>query len=157
MTVTLMLKRKVLVLALLAAFFSAQAQNHKYIANHKLFATLLSEHYGIPAAVILAVATVESSGGSGPAAKVLNNHFGIVGDNNFVNHRGHKSRYKRYDNEYASYIDFCQLVSRKKFYARLKNNDDPRPWIKALSNAGYSEVPEEWEQKIMTVLSSNKL
>jgi Bax protein len=151
------LKRKVLVLALLAVICSASAQNRNYITNHRIMATLLSEHYGIPASVILAVAAVESSGGAGPAAKVLNNHFGIVGQNNIVNHRGHKSRYKQYDNVYESYIDFCDLISRKRFYASLKNNDNPKLWIKAMSHAGYSEKPEEWEQKIMSVLVTNKL
>lgn len=147
-----------LVLALLAITVMANAQyNRKYIANHKLFATILSERYGIPASVILAVATVESSGGAGPAAKVLNNHFGIVGKNNIVNRYGHQSRYKQYDNEYESYIDFCELIARKRFYKKLKDNEDPHVWIKAISGAGYSEVPEEWEQKVFGVLSRNKL
>ncbi len=151
------LRRKLLILVLLAGIFSASAQNRKYITNHKIIATLLSEHYGIPASVILAVAAVESSGGAGPVAKVLNNHFGIVGNNNFVNQRGHKSRYKQYDNVYESYIDFCNMISRKRFYARLKNNENPQLWIKAMSNSGYSEKPEEWEEKINSVLRVNKL
>lgn len=151
------LKRNILVLALLAVSFAANAQNKNYITDHKILASLLGEHYGIPASVILAVAAVESSGGSGPVAKVLNNHFGMVGKNNFVNKRGHKSRYKQYDNEYASYIDFCDMITRKKFYSKLKNNENPRLWIKAMSSSGYSERPEEWEQKIMSVVLSNKL
>jgi uncharacterized FlgJ-related protein len=129
------LKRKLLVLVLMVAIFSANAQNSKYITNHKIIATVLGEHYGIPASVILAVAAVESASGSGAVAKVLNNHFGIVGHNNIVNHRGNKSRYKQYDNVYASYIDFCNLMTRKKFYSKLKNNDNPQLWIKAISEA----------------------
>ena len=151
------LKRKLLVLVLMVAIFSAKAQNNKYITNHKIIATVLGEHYGIPASVILAVAAVESASGSGAVAKVLNNHFGIVGHNNIVNHRGNKSRYKQYDNVYASYIDFCNLMTRKKFYSKLKNNDNPQLWIKAISRTGYSEQPEEWEKRIMSVLSSNRL
>lgn len=151
------LKRKLLVLVLMVAIFSANAQNSKYITNHKIIATVLGEHYGIPASVILAVAAVESASGSAAVAKVLNNHFGIVGQNNIVNHRGNKSRYKQYDNVYASYIDFCNLMTRKKFYSKLKNNDNPQLWIKALSRTGYSEQPEEWEKRIMNVLSANRL
>jgi flagellum-specific peptidoglycan hydrolase FlgJ len=151
------LKRKLLVLVLMVAIFSAKAQNNKYITNHKIIATVLGEHYGIPASVILAVAAVESASGSAAVAKVLNNHFGIVGHNNIVNHRGNKSRYKQYDNVYASYIDFCNLMTRKKFYSKLKNNDNPQVWIKAISRTGYSEQPEEWEKRIMSVLSSNRL
>lgn len=151
------IKRKIMILALLAVICSAYAQNNKYITNHKLMAAVLSEHYGIPAAVILAVATVESSGGAAPTAKVLNNHFGMVGRNEIVNSRGHKSRYKQYGHEIASYIDFCNVVTRKKFYSRLKDNDDPTAWIKALSRCGYSEAPEQWEKKVFSVLASNKL
>ena len=144
-------------LVLMVAIFSANAQNSKYITNHKIIATVLGEHYGIPASVILAVAAVESASGSGAVAKVLNNHFGIVGHNNIVNHRGNKSRYKQYDNVYASYIDFCNLMTRKKFYSKLKNNDNPQLWVKAISRTGYSEQPEEWEKRIMSVLASNRL
>src|ERR1035438_5683024 len=101
------LRRKIIIIGLLALMFSAQAQNKAYIANHKLLSAILAKTYGIPASVILAVASVESSGGNGPAAKVLNNHFGIVGKNEIVNRFGHKSRYKQYANELGSYIDFC--------------------------------------------------
>jgi Bax protein len=151
------LKRKLLILAMLAMIFSANAQSSAYISDHKTMASLLSEKYGIPAAVILAVAYVESAGGNGAAARVLNNHFGIEGANSIVNSRGHKSRYKEYSNEIASYIDFCNLLTRKKFYSRLKNNDDPGVWVKALSHAGYSEQPQAWQQKILKTIKSNRL
>ena len=151
------LKRIVLVLVCTVSVFYANAQDKSYITNHRIVAAILSQRYGIPASVILAVAAVESSGGQGPAAKVLNNHFGIVGKNEFVNNKGHKSRYKQYNNEFASYMDFCNLISHKHFYQRLKGNNDGIAWVKAISNAGYSEEPEQWRQKVMGVLSSIKL
>src|SRR5215212_1933374 len=95
-----LIKRKILVLAMLGIIFTANAQNKKYINNHKVLATVLSSKYGIPASVILAVASIESSGGAGPAAKVLNNHFGIEGKNKYVNKHGHSSRYKQYSTVY---------------------------------------------------------
>ena len=147
-----LLRRKVLIIGLLAIMFSANAQNKAYIATHLFIATILSQSYGIPAPVILAVASIESSGGNGPAAKVLNNHFGIEGKNEIVNKNGHKSRYKQYANEIASYIDFCKLMTRKRFYHKLKNNPNPQAWVKAMSNAHYSEMPEEWEQKVMSAI-----
>jgi len=148
-----LIKRKILILGLLAIMCSANAQNKAYISNHKAIATVLSKRYGIPVPVILAVATVESSGGKGPAAKVLNNHFGIEGKNSFVNKQGHTSRYKEYANVFASYLDFCRLLTRKHFYSKLKDNENCIAWIKAMSRAHYSEVPEEWEKKVMSVLS----
>ncbi|MES2701249.1 MAG: glucosaminidase domain-containing protein [Bacteroidota bacterium] len=152
-----LIKRKVLVLGLLAFMFTANAQNKKYISNHKLLAAVLSEKYGIPASVILSVAAIESSGGAGPAARVLNNHFGMEGKNSFVNNKGHKSRYKQYNNAIESYIDFCNVIARKRFYPTLKNNTDPKAWVKAISRAGYSEQPEQWERKVFSVLHSNQL
>jgi uncharacterized FlgJ-related protein len=152
-----LIKRKVLLLGMLALMFTANAQNKSYISNHKLLATVLSERYGIPASVILSIAAIESSGGAGPAAKVLNNHFGMEGKNNIVTTTGKKSRYKQYNNVIESYIDFCNVISRKKFYPTLKNNSDPGAWVKAISHAGYSEMPEQWEHKVFSVLRSNQL
>ena len=141
-------KKCVVIIFLLAWPVSLHAQNSGYISNHTILAQLLSRLYGIPTQVILAVATVESSGGAGPAAKVLNNHFGIVGKNNIVNQNGHKSRYKQYNNVFESYIDFCRVISRKPFYGRLKDKSDIKSWVVAISHAGYSEDPQQWEKKI---------
>jgi Bax protein len=136
---------------------TAQAQNGYYVANHKAIAIVLSHTYGIPAPLILAVAAVESSGGKGPAAKVLNNHFGIEGKNAYVTKTGFKSRYKQYSNVFASYLDFCKLLSHKHFYGKLKNNADCIAWVKAMSHCHYSEVPEEWEQKVLGMLAVIKM
>jgi uncharacterized FlgJ-related protein len=117
----------------------------------------LSEQYGIPSAVILAVALVESSAGNGHAAKKLNNHFGIVGKNNLQAKKGYHSRYKEYDSEQESFMDFCRTISKKGFYARLKDNGDTKEWVKAISRAGYSEQPKVWEKRILKTIKENKL
>jgi Bax protein len=116
-----LIKRKVLLLGMLALMFSASAQNKSYISNHKLLAAVLSERYGIPASVILSIAAIESSGGVGPAAKVLNNHFGMEGRNHVVTPNGKKSRYKQYNNVIESYIDFCNVIVARDTLKR------PRP------------------------------
>ena len=152
-----LLKIKLLVLIFLVSVVSVQAQNKTYINNHKVIASVLAKRYGIPAPVILAIAAVESSGGAGPTARVLHNHFGIEGKNSFVNQRGHTSRYKQYANAFASYLDFCKLITRKRFYNRLKGKDDSKAWVMAISHAGYSEAPEEWRKKVLGVLSTIKM
>jgi len=157
MIIRKLFKKTLVVLGLIVITLTAQAQNKTYINNHKVLAVLLSKQYGIPASLILAVAAIESSGGKGPAARVLNNHFGIEGRNSFVTKSGFKSRYKEYPNVWASYIDFCNLLTRKRFYKRLKGNENANLWVKAMSAAHYSEVPEEWEQKIFSVLSKIKM
>jgi len=128
-----------------------------YILDHKILAGILSETYGIPSSVILSVAIVESSAGESEVAHVLNNHFGMAGKNDYVNRNGNKSRYKQYDNEIESYIDFCIYISNRKFYDKLKDKKDSRMWVKAISRCGYSEEPEAWEQKVMHTILVNKL
>ena len=150
------LKRKVIMVLLLALIITANAQDVSYISKHKTMATNLSEQYGIPYSVILAVAIVESSSGHGPAAKRLNNHFGIVGKNH-LKAKGIKTRYKQYSDAGESYADFCRMISRKEFYADMKDNTDPKEWIRALSRAGYSEQPQVWEKRILNTIATNKL
>ena len=151
------LRRKLLLLCLIVVFITSNAQNISYVAEHKSFADKLSEQFGIPSSVILAVAMVESSSGSGKAAKRLNNHFGIVGKNNLKATKGIRSRYKQYDSAEESYYDFCRMISQKKFYAQLKDNDDLKAWVKAISKTGYSEKPQVWEKNILNTISTNRL
>ncbi len=152
-----LIRSEILVVLLLISSFSVSAQNTTYINNHKIFAAVLSEAYGIPSSIILAVAIVESASGRAATAKVLNNHFGIVGKNEIVNNRGHKSRYKQYQNELFSYIDFCRTISHKRFYNNLKDKEDAKAWAKAISKAGYAEDPEIWEKRILGAIYSNGL
>ena len=152
-----LIKKGVLLFTFLTLTLNANAQLSSYITNHKVLATLLGMGYGIPPSVILAIAVVESSAGSADNAKVLKNHFGIVGKNEFVSKNGQKSRYKQYNFELMSYLDFCKLISHKRFYNKLKDNTNPVAWVKAISKCGYPESPEQWEKKIFGVLASNKL
>jgi flagellum-specific peptidoglycan hydrolase FlgJ len=145
-----------MVSALLVVMITAQAQHTGYISNHKTITTELAEQYGIPSSVILAVALVESSSGESKTAKKLNNHFGIVGRNHMKT-QGYHTKYKQYDNEKESFVDFCKTISSKNFYARLKDNADTKEWIKAISKAGYSEQPKVWEKKVLNVIEDNKL
>jgi hypothetical protein len=34
---------------------------------------------------------------------------------------------------------------------------DYTPWIEAMSKAGYSEVPETWKTRVISVIKQNKL
>lgn len=129
----------------------------KYVKKYKPLADSLYEVYGVPASVILGVAIIESGSGSSRNAKLLNNHFGIVGKNNALKTSGIKTRYKQYPSVRASYIGFSQLMTRKKFYSRLKGNENYHLWLDAMSKAGYSEVPLQWKQKIAAAIKKNKL
>lgn len=138
------LKTVVISILLVLSFSSVKAQKkHSYIEKHKEIAAQLSQEYGIPSTVILAVAFVKSGGGTSKNSQILNNHFGIVGKNT-VN----KSRYRSFLSTQDSFRAFCDLLSRKKYYQRLKGNDDHSEWVKAIAKAGYSTQPQEWMRRI---------
>jgi flagellum-specific peptidoglycan hydrolase FlgJ len=139
-----------------SAFHSVSAQS-KYVRNYSGLADSLQEVYGIPASVILGIAIIESSSGTSRNCRLLHNHFGIVGKNNLLKTRGIKTRYKQYPDDTSSYIDFCRLMTRKRFYSKLKGNMNYKLWIDAISKAKYSEVPDVWKQRILSAIRKNKL
>lgn len=133
----------------------AGAQSSRYIDKHRLLATKLSHEYDIPVAIILAVAIVESSSGQASVARRFHNHFGIAGRNGYKGKR--KSRYKAYKNDAASFLDFCKVISRKRFYLNLKGNTDYKLWISEISKTGYSEAPAEWQKRVLQTIAVNHL
>ncbi|WP_018675641.1 glucosaminidase domain-containing protein [Riemerella columbina] len=137
------LKVAIISLILTLCSLNLKAQTHRYIQNHKDVAMELSEKYGIPSSVILAIAFVETGGGKSKNAKQLNNHFGIVGKNHNLG-----SRYKKFESVRASYEGFCKLLTRKKYYSRLKGNNDFSAWIVAIAKAGYTTQPKEWKRRL---------
>lgn len=149
--------RNLLLLASLIGSFHTMTAQSKYVKKYSGLADSLSEAYQIPVSVILGVAIIESSSGTSRNCRLLNNHFGIVGRNNLLKTRGIKTRYKQYPNDTSSYIDFCRLMTTKKFYSRLKGNMDYKLWIEAISKARYSEVPLVWKQRILEAIRKNKL
>jgi flagellum-specific peptidoglycan hydrolase FlgJ len=134
-----------------------QAQNRSFEEKYGPLADSLGAVYGIPSSVILGVAIIESGSGKSRNARLLNNFFGIKGKNNLLKTKGIRSSYKQYPNDTASFVSFCGLVSRKKFYPTLKGNPDYRLWTNALSLAGYSEIPATWKKLIDSTIRKNQL
>ena len=136
---------------------SLSAQTKTFIQKYRPLADSLSQAYGVPASVILGVSIIESSAGTSRNCKLLNNFFGIVGKNNLLKTKGIKTRYKQYDTDTASFVGFCKLQAKKKYYKKLHGNMDYRLWTDAISKAGYSEVPAVWKQRIDETIRKNKL
>ena len=128
-----------------------------YVKKYRPLADSLSSIYGVPASIILGVAILESGAGTSRNCKLLHNHFGIVGKNDLMKTKHIKSRYKQYVDSRASYVDFCRLMTKKKFYKKLKDNDDYTLWVEAMGASGYSEIPEYWKQKVLETIRKNKL
>lgn len=136
---------------------NATAQKISFREKYQPLADSLSQVYQIPASVILGVAIIESGSGTSRNSKLLNNFFGIKGRNNLLKTKGIRSSYKQYKTDTASFVNFCTLVAKKKFYPSLAGNPDYRPWILALSKTGYSEVPETWRKLITNAIRKNRL
>ncbi len=143
-------------IALFVFSISVSAQS-KYVKQYRPVADSLQKVYGIPAAVMLGVAIIESSSGTSRNCKLLNNHFGIVGKNNLLKTKGIKTRYKYYPSGTASYEGFCGLLSRRKFYPKLKKNLNYTLWVDAISKSGYSEVPSVWKQRVLSTIKKHRL
>lgn len=150
-------RRLVLSLLLLLFLNSGFGQTKFFINQFAPLADSLSIEYSIPRAVILGVSIIESGSGTSRNCRLLNNYFGIVGKNNLYKTKRIKTRYKQYPDALSSFTDFCKLVTRKKFYKKLKGNTNYRLWVEAISKAGYSEVPETWKQRVSSVIRKNKL
>ncbi|MBX2931106.1 MAG: glucosaminidase domain-containing protein [Chitinophagaceae bacterium] len=129
----------------------------KYIDTYKELVASLSAEYGIPASIITAVSIIESGAGKSRNCRLLNNHFGVKGKNNLLKTKGIKSRYKQYTTNEESFIDFCKIISRKKYYPKLKGNNDYTLWINAIAKAGYSTTPEVWKKEINKAVRYYKL
>jgi Bax protein len=129
----------------------------KYIKQYKPIADSLSSIYGIPASVMLGIAIIESGAGKSRNCRLLNNHFGIKGKNDLLKTRGIRTAYKQYPDGRASYISFTLLMTRKKFYPKLKGKMDHKIWLDAISKSGYSTVPEEWKRNITAAIKKHKL
>jgi flagellum-specific peptidoglycan hydrolase FlgJ len=146
---------------LMSGFFSQLSAQSKvvarYIEKYTPLADSLSLEFGIPVSIIIGVAIVESSSGTGRNARLLNNHFGIVGKNNLLKTKGIRTKYKQYPDAESSFVDFCKLISRRKFYADLRGNSDYRLWVDAISKSAYSEVPQVWKREILYAIRNSKL
>jgi flagellum-specific peptidoglycan hydrolase FlgJ len=148
---------KTVLLLLFVLLVNSGFSQSKYIQKFRPLADSLGQVYGIPPAIILGVAIIESGSGTSRNAKLLNNHFGIVGKNNLLKTKGVKTRYKQYPDVAASYLDFCKLLSRRKYYAKLKGNNNYKLWVDAISKSGYTEAPAEWKKRVTSAIQKNKL
>lgn len=151
-----LVSRFLFILLLTGSFYNLPAQS-KYIQKYSGLADSLQNAYGIPSAVMLGIAIIESAAGTSRNCRLLKNHFGIVGKNNLLKTKGIKSRYKQYTSDTNSYVDFCRLMTRKKFYSKLKGNMNYKLWIDAISKSNYSEVPAIWKERILKAIRRHKL
>ncbi len=144
-------------LVLLSSLSRAQSVTKKFIAKYTPLADSLGAAWGIPTAIIIGTSIIESSTGTGRNARLLKNYLVVVGKNNLLKTRGIKTRYRQYSTDTASFTDFCRILSRKKYYPKLKGNPHYKLWIDAISRAGYSEDAGVWRKEVTGAIKRYKL
>ena len=125
-----------------------------YINRFLPIAKDLSTEYGIPVAVILGVSTLESGSGTSKNCRQLNNYFGVTGRNSL---KKRHSAYKQYAAPEDSFRDFCGIISRKKFYSKLKDNRNYAKWLAAMNHASYAGAKNIWISRITNIIIKHRL
>ena len=112
-----------------------------YIAEYRPLALRIECEYGIPASIVLAQAILESGYGNSRAARLRNNHFGIV----------HGRR--RYASVEECYEAYAVLLSTSKRYASLFDIplSDYRAWAHEIQNCGYA-TDKRYARKLIIII-----
>jgi flagellum-specific peptidoglycan hydrolase FlgJ len=110
------------------------------IQRYKPFIDSLAVAYGIPATLIIGVAICESGFGQSKQSIKQHNYFGLRGKYS----RKKKSSFKHYDRPEDSMVDFCEVLSSKKYYTNLKGDPDPMKWTRAMAKAHYAANAKRW-------------
>lgn len=135
---------------LLAGLFSsAQKSTDRFIEKYLPLAQDLKQEWGIPISIILGVSIIESGSGTSLNAKQLNNFFGVKGKNSL---KKRKSSYKQFASPKDSFEQFCSMISRKKFYPKLKGTNNYTTWLHLMNASGYASAKGKWIKDISTVI-----
>lgn len=153
---TMLTKLKIIIPLFLLFNINLKAQT-SYITKFQPLVDSLSDAYGIPKAIIMGVSITESGMGKDRNPRLLNNYFGFVGKNNLLKKKGIKTKYKQYSSAKDSFFDFCKQIAKRKYYTRLKGNDDYQLWIEAMAKAGYSGSSQIWKKEVRAVIKRYKL
>jgi len=151
----------------LLLFFQLTAQNSKtaaYIDQYKEIAINEMIRSGVPAAITLAQAVLESQSGESDLVKRSNNHFGIkckpewTGARTFHDDDAKGECFRVYDNPEASFKDHSDFLRTRAHYQFLFNLNptDSEAWAKGLKKAGYATAPT-YPQKLIKIIKDYQL
>ena len=119
-----------------------------YVDKYNPMAQELMKDHNIPASVILGISMLESGNGTSKLSLNKHNYFGV---------KKGKS-YRAYENDSASFKDFCEIIARKKYYDYLTKNNimDYKVWLTKIQSGGYS-VSKDWKTKVLYYIEKYKL
>ena len=130
-----------------------------YINQFKNIAMQEQIRTGVPAAIKLGQAILESQTGKSRLATEVNNHFGIKcktewrGPKIYHNDDANGECFRVYDNADASYIDHSNFLKTRTHYSFLFKLDvrDFTSWAFGLKQAGYATNPNYPAQLIKAI------
>ena len=131
-------------------------ENAAYINQFKNIAMQEQIRTGVPAAIKLGQAILESQSGKSKLASASNNHFGIKcgsdwsGQSVKYNDDAVDECFRKYNQASESYNDHALFLKSRKWYDPLfkLEKDDYKGWAKGLKAAGYATDPKYPEKLI---------
>ncbi|MCQ2347572.1 MAG: glucosaminidase domain-containing protein [Paludibacteraceae bacterium] len=134
-----------------------------YIDRYKAIVLQQEEEYGVPAAITMAQALLESGAGLSELATQANNHFGIKCSSEWKwetyshDDDAQAECFRKYYDPEDSFIDHSLFLKRKR-YASLFELDasDYQGWAKGLKQCGYATDPK-YPQKLIDLIERYEL
>jgi Bax protein len=128
-----------LLLAFSSICIHAQTAAKVYINKFDTLAVEVMNNYGIPASLVLGIALQESAAGTSKLCRFKHNHFGVKGRvSSSKSKSGYITAYRKFETDEDAYLNFGEMISRKKYYTVLKGNMDYMKWLKAMKKAKYA-------------------
>jgi LysM repeat protein len=159
--------KKLILIFLIGVNISLLAQKttpQDYINKYATTAQTEMKRSGVPAAITLAQAILESESGNGELAQKSNNHFGIKcketwqGEKVYHNDDARGECFRKYNDvlqSYSDHSDFLKVNGRYTFLFDLDINDY-KGWAKGLKKAGYATNPS-YAQLLITIIEKYDL
>lgn len=120
-------------------FLQAQSAAEIYAEKFDSLAIEVMNTYGIPASLVLGIAIQESAAGTSKLCSLNHNHFGVKERvKSSKTKSGYKTVYRKFDSDEAAYLHFGEMLSRRKYYATLKDDMNYMKWLKAMKKAKYA-------------------
>lgn len=134
--------RLVILFLVTSCILKAQSAAEKYIQKFDSLAIEVLMKYEIPASLVLGVAMQESAAGTSKLCRVNKNHFGVkTRVKSSKTKSGYVSKYRTFETDEDAYLHFGEMISKRKYYQKLKGNMDYMLWLKAMKAAKYATSP----------------
>jgi len=135
-----------------------------YIDRYKQIVLDQEKEYGIPAAITMAQALLESSAGKSELAQNANNHFGIKCTSDWkwetYAHDDDSAAecFRKYYEAEDSFIDHSLFLKNRKRYAALfeLGEKDYKGWARGLRECGYATDPK-YPEKLINLIERYEL